>query len=55
MTYEIYIHGHKVKEYPHHLQAVIYLILKGFCYRSRFGCWIDNRAEIREVINENER
>lgn len=48
MIYEVYIRSRKVKEYPHHLQAVIYLIFKGFCYRSRHGYWIDNRAEIKE-------
>lgn len=25
------------------LQAVIYLILKGYCYRSRFGTWLDKK------------
>lgn len=53
--FEVHICGRKVKEYPFRLQAIIYLMLKGLCYRSRFGCWIDNRAEIREVTNENER
>lgn len=48
--FEVYIKDQKVKEYPFRLQAIIYLILKGYCYRSRFGCWIDNRAEIREVL-----
>ena len=52
MMYEVYIDGRKVKEYPHKLQAVIYLILKGYCYRSRFGKWLDKRAEIRDVADE---
>lgn len=52
MMYEVYIDGRKVKEYPHKLQAVIYLILKGYCYRSRFGKWLDKKTEIREVEDE---
>lgn len=47
--FEVYVSGRKVKEYPFRLQAVIYLMLKGFCYRSRLGRWIDDRAEIRKV------
>ena len=47
--YAIYIRGQKVKEYPHHLQDVIYLILKGFVYRSRHGFWISHEASIREI------
>ena len=46
MTYEVYISGKKVKEYPHKLQAIIYLILKGYCYHSRYGHFFDNRARI---------
>ena len=49
MIYEVYICGRKVKEYQHKLQAVTFLILKGFCYRSRHGCWISPEAEIKEV------
>ena len=52
MMYEVYINGRKVKEYPHKLQAVIYLILGGYCYHSRFGKWLDKKTEIREVANE---
>lgn len=52
MMYEVYIDGRKVKEYPHRLQAVIYLILKGHCYYCRFGKWLDDRAEIREVADD---
>lgn len=48
--FEVYIKGAKVKEYPHRLQAVIYLILKGYGYCSRFGSWINDEAEIREVL-----
>lgn len=48
MKYEVYIRGYKVKEYPHRLQAIIYLILKGFCYRSCYGCWISPDVEIKE-------
>lgn len=54
MTHEVYICGRKVKEYLFRLQAVIYLMLKGLCYRSRFGYWVDDRAEIKEVHDENE-
>lgn len=53
--FEVYVHGQKVKKYHTRLQAVIYLILKGFCYRSRIGCFLSDLAEIREVKNENER
>lgn len=49
MIYEVYICGRKVKEYPHRIQAVIYLILKGFAYRCRYGCWISPEAEIKEI------
>ena len=52
MIYEVYINGVKVKEYPHKLQAVIYLILRGCCYRSRFGKWLNKKTEIREVIDD---
>ena len=47
--FEVYIDDRKVKTYKFKLQAVIYLMLKGFCYRSRLGRWIDDRAEIRKV------
>lgn len=47
--FEVYVHGQKVKKYPTRLQAVIYLILKGFCYRSRIGYFLSDLAEIREV------
>ena len=49
MRYAVYIEGQKVKEYPHKLQAIIYLILKGFCYQDRYGYWLDKRAKIVEV------
>lgn len=49
MKYEVYIKGEKVKEYPHKLQAVIYLMLKGFCYQDRFGKWLDKRTKIVKV------
>lgn len=49
MIYTVYIRGQKVKEYPYRLQAVIYLILKGFGYRSRHGFWISPEAEINEI------
>lgn len=49
MIYEVYVNGEKVKEYPHYIQAVIYLVLKGYCYQDRFGRWLDNRTEIRKV------
>lgn len=52
MIYGVYIHGKKIKEYPHRLQAVVYLILKGFCYHSRHGYWISPEAEIREIKDE---
>lgn len=47
--FEVYICGRKAKEYPFRLQAIIYLMLKGLCYRSRFGYWISPEAEVREV------
>lgn len=46
MTYEVYIQNQKVKEYPHKLQAIIYLILKGYCYHSKYGYFLDNRTKI---------
>lgn len=52
MKYEVYIKGEKVKEYPFRLQAIIYLILKGYCYYNNyFGCWFDDRTEIKEIKN----
>lgn len=52
MKYEVYIKGEKVKEYPFRLQAIIYLILKGYCYYNNyFGCWLDDRTEIKEIKN----
>lgn len=53
MMFEVYICGRKVKTYKFRIQAVVYLMLKGLCCRSRLGCWIDDRAEIRKVeIND---
>lgn len=45
----VYIKGQKVKEYPCKLQAIIYLMLKGFCYQDRYGKWLDKRTKIVKV------
>ena len=51
--YEVYINNQKVKEYPTKIQAVVYLIMKGYCWRNyRWGVWIDDRAKIVEVKND---
>lgn len=47
--YNVYISGRLVKEYPFHIQAIIYLMLKGYCYNSRFGMFLDNRVKILKV------
>lgn len=47
--YNVYISGRLVKEYPFHIQAIIYLMLKGYCYRSRCGMFLDNRVKIVKV------
>lgn len=50
VIYEVYIKGEKVKEYPHRIQAIIYLFMKGYVYGSRYGSWISSDCEIREVL-----
>lgn len=52
--YEVYIEDKLVKTYPFRLQAVIYLILKGYCYSSsRYGSFFDNRVKIKRIKNAN--
>lgn len=50
MIYEVYIHGRKVKEYPHLLQAQIYLVMRGFCYTGDGYYFLHPETEIRKVI-----
>jgi len=49
--FEVYINKEKVKEYPTRLQAVIYLMMHGYCYRGRGFCFLSDKVEIREVKN----
>lgn len=49
MTYRIIHKGKVIKEYPHRLTCVIWLMLKGLVYEHwRFGKWIDPDYEIKE-------
>lgn len=54
--YQITYKGKVIKEYPHRIQAVIWLMMKGHIYYgeklTRFGLspyWLDPRFEIKEV------
>lgn len=49
MSYQIKHKGKVIKEYPHKLTCVIWLMLKGLCYECRFGKWIDPDYTIEEV------
>ena len=56
MTYEVYINGEKVKEYPFRIQAETYLHMRGYVSDGgRFGKWIGENVEIRERKEENEK
>lgn len=49
MTYEVYINGEKVKEYPFRIQAETYLHMRGYVSDGgRLGKWIGENVEIRE-------
>ncbi len=53
MTYEVYINGEKVKEYPFRIQAETYLHMRGYVSDGRrFGKWIGENVEIRESEEE---
>ena len=53
MTYEVYIDGKKVKEYPFRIQAETYLHMRGYVSDGgRFGKWIGENVEIREIRQE---
>lgn len=49
--YAVFVDGVEVKRYPHKIQANIYLIMRGFAHRSRFGSWLNNRVKVVEVDN----
>lgn len=49
MIYEVWIRGRKVKEYPHLLQAQIYLVIRGFCYTGDGYYFLDPVTQIRKV------
>lgn len=50
MNYRITYKGKTVKEYPHKITCVVWLILKGLVYEHcRFGRWIHPDYEIQEV------
>lgn len=46
--YKVYVNGICVKEYRHHIQAVIYLAMKGLVLRARGMYWLAENAEIKE-------
>ena len=48
MKNQVIINNEVVKEYPHKLQAIIYLVLKGFCYSGKGHHQLDDRVEIKE-------
>lgn len=56
MMYQIIVNGKVVKEYEHKLQAIIWCIIKGYCYQRGNG---NDRtiigAEIREVEDSLEK
>ena len=49
MKYRIIHKGKVIKEYPHRLTCVIWLMMKGLVYEHwRFGKWINPDYEIKE-------
>lgn len=53
MTYRITYKGKTVKEYPHKLTCIIWLILKGLVYENyRWGKWIDPDYKIKKVKDD---
>ena len=50
--YKVYVDGICVKQYRHRIQAVIYLMLKGFGCRAKGKVWMSDRVEIKEIGNE---
>lgn len=53
MTYEVYIDGEKIKEYPFRLQAETYLHLRGYVSDGgRLGKFLNENVEIREKEEE---
>lgn len=56
MMYQIIVNGEIVKEYEHKLQAIIWCIIKGYCYqRGNGNDRIIIGAEIREVEDSLEK
>lgn len=50
--YYVYINNEKIKEYPTKIQAIIYLILKGYAYfHYRYGYWLNKKVRIEEYDN----
>lgn len=48
MTFEIYINGVKVKEYPYRLQAETYLHMRGYVSDGgRLGKFLNENVEIK--------
>lgn len=50
--YKVYVDGICVKEYRHRVQAVIYLLLKGFGCRAKGKIWLLDNVRIEETNNE---
>ena len=46
--YRVYINGVCVKEYRHRIQAVIFLMLKGFGRRAKGNIWLSEKVKIEE-------
>lgn len=47
-TYEVFINERCVKKYNHSIQAVIYLMIKGYLFRGRGKYWLANNVKIKE-------
>lgn len=49
MTFEVYINGEKVKEYPYRIQAETYLHMRGYVScGGRLGKFLNENVEIKE-------
>lgn len=52
ITYQVWVKGKEVAEFPTKEQADIYLLEKGYVYSCRFGKFLQDDCEVREVNND---
>ena len=52
IKYEVWIKGVKVKDFPTKEQADIYMLENGYVYSCRFGKFLQDDCEVREVQDD---